>query len=141
MIINNPQLLRSLFSLIFKRNSSFRYSKLFVFSRLSWVINFLMFSKKRKHMEACRKSIKRIAGFIFKTHKKLIQKTKSNNNIEAPGWLKVFKTRLSLKKYAYELDILDKNKAEHTFKYRRNKETISDLQIEYYKGKVFLKTH
>ena len=65
MIINNPQLLRSLFSLIFKRKTSFRYSKLFVFSRLSWVINFLLFSKK-KHMETCCKSIKRITGFIFK---------------------------------------------------------------------------
>ena len=31
MIINNPQLFRS-FSLIFKKNTSFRYSKLFVFS-------------------------------------------------------------------------------------------------------------
>ena len=57
MIINNPQLLRSLFSLIFKRKTSFRYSKLFVFSRLSWVINFLMFSK-RKHMEVAAKALR-----------------------------------------------------------------------------------
>ena len=54
MIIINPQLLRSLFSLIFKRRTSFRYSKLFVFSRLSWVINFLTFSKK-KHTETILK--------------------------------------------------------------------------------------
>ena len=108
MIINNPQLLKSLFSLIFKKKTSFRYSKLFVFLRLSWVINFLMFSKK-KHMELAAKVLRELQILSLKTHKKLIEKTKSNNNIEAPGWLKVFKTKSSYEKYTYELDILDKN--------------------------------
>ena len=140
MIINNPQLLRSLFSLIFKRNSSFRYSKLFVFSRLSWVINFLMFSKT-KHMELVAQVLRELQVLSLKTHKKLINKTKSNNNIESPGWLKVFKTRLSFEKYAYELDILDKNKAEYTLLNTGEiKKQFPDLQFEYIKVS-FLKTH
>ena len=137
MIINNPQLLKSLFSLIFKRNTSFRYSKLFVFSRLSWVISFLIFSK-RKHMEIAAKVLRELQVLSLKTHKKLIKKTNSNNNIEAPGWLKVFKTKLSYENYAYELDILDKNKAEYTIlNTKQIKKQFPDLQIEYYKGVLF----
>ena len=137
MIINNPQLLSSLFSLIFKRKISFRYSKLFVFSRLSWVINFLMFSKT-KHMELAAKVLRELQVLSLKTHKKLIKKTKSNNNIESPGWLKVFKTPLSFENYSYELDILDKNKAEYTLLNTvQIKKQFPDLQIEYYKGILF----
>ena len=137
MIINNPQLLRSLFSLIFKRKTSFRYSKLFVFSRLSWVINFLMFSKT-KHMELAAQVLRELQVLSLKTHKKLINKTKSNDNIESPGWLKVFKTPLSFEKYAYELDILDKNKAEYTLLNTGEiKKQFPDLQFEYYKGVLF----
>ena len=137
MIINNPQLLRSLYSLIFKRKTSFRYSKLFVFSRISWVINFLMFSKS-KHMELAAKALRELQVLSLKTHKKLIKKTKSSNNIESPGWLKVFKTPLSFEKYAFELDILDKNKAEYTLLNTAEiKKQFPDLQIEYYKGVLF----
>ena len=137
MIINNPQLLRSLYSLIFKRKTSFRYSKLFVFSRISWVINFLMFSKT-KHMELAAKALRELQVLSLKTHKKLIKKTKSSNNVEAPGWLKVFKTPLSFEKYAFELDILDKNKAEYTLLNTAEiKKQFPDLQIEYYKGVLF----
>ena len=137
MIINNPQLLRSLYSLIFKRKTSFRYSKLFVFSRISWVINFLMFSKS-KHMELAAKALRELQVLSLKTHKKLIKKTKSSNNIESPGWLKVFKTPLSFEKYAFELDILDKNKAEYILLNTAEiKKQFPDLQIEYYKGVLF----
>ena len=137
MIINNPQLLRSLYSLIFKRMTSFRYSKLFVFSRISWIINFLMFSKT-KHMELAAKALRELQVLSLKTHKKLIKKTKSSNNIESPGWLKVFKTPLSFEKYAFELDILDKNKAEYTLLNTAEiKKQFPDLQIEYYKGVLF----
>ncbi len=137
MIINNPQLLKSLFSLIFKKNTSFRYSKLFVFSRLSWVINFLMFSK-RKHMEIAAKVLRELQVLSLKTHKKLINKTKSNNNIVSPGWLKVFKTPLSFEKYTYELNILDKNKAEYTvLNTAEIKKLFPDLQFKYYKGVLF----
>ena len=137
MIINNPQLLRSLFSLIFKRKTSFRYSKLFVFSRLSWVINFLMFSKT-KHMELAAQVLRELQVLSLKTHKKLINKTNSNYNIESPGWLKVFKTPLSFEKYAYELDILDKNKAEYTLLNTGEiKKQFPDLKFEYYKGVLF----
>ncbi len=137
MIINNPQLLKSLFSLIFKKKTSFRYSKLFVFSRLSWVINFLMFGKT-KHMELAAQALRELQVLSLKTHKKLIKKTKSYNNIVSPGWLKVFKTPLSFEKYAYELNILDKNKAEYTLLNTREiKKQFPDLQIEYYKGVLF----
>jgi D-amino-acid dehydrogenase len=137
MIINNPQLLKTLFSLIFKRKTSFRYSKLFVFLRLSWVINFLMFSKK-KHMELAAQALRELQVLSLKTHKKLIKKTKSNNNIESPGWLKVFKTQLSYENYCYELDILDKNKAEYTLLNKQEiKKQFPDLQVEYYKGVLF----
>ena len=77
MIINNPQLLKSLFSLIFKKKTSFRYSKLFVFSRLSWVISFLIFSK-RKHMEIAAKVLRELQVLSLKTHKK----RKANENAQ-----------------------------------------------------------
>ena len=50
MVINNPQLRKSLLSLVFTKQTSFRYSILFVLSRLYWVICFLIFINK-KHME------------------------------------------------------------------------------------------
>ena len=56
IIINNPQLFKSLFSLVLKK-TAFRYSKLFVISRFFWIIRFLLFSNQ-KHMEKAEKLIK-----------------------------------------------------------------------------------
>ena len=59
MVINNPQLRKSLFSLVFKKQTSFRYSILFVLSRLYWVISFLTFSNQ-KHMETSAKALREL---------------------------------------------------------------------------------
>ena len=92
MIVNNPQLLKSLFSLIFKKNIAFRYSILFVLARLSWVISFLMFSSK-KHMEKSGNALRELQVLSLECHKKLIKTTCSEENVTKPGWLKLFKTK------------------------------------------------
>ena len=49
-----------------------------------------------------------------------------------------FKTQLSYENYAYELDVLDKNKAEYTILNTEEiKKQFPDLQIEYHKGVLF----
>ena len=57
MVINNPQLRKSLFQLIFTKQTSFRYSKFFIFLRLSWILRFLIFSHKN-HMEFAAKALR-----------------------------------------------------------------------------------
>ena len=91
MIINNPLLLKSLFQLIFKNHTSFRYSKSFVFLRLIWVFHFLTFSHKN-HMKFAAKALRELQVLSLNAHQKLIKITNSNNIISRPGWLKLFKT-------------------------------------------------
>ena len=109
MIINNPELLKSLFSLILKKKTAFRYSIIFVLVRIFWVISFLRFSNQ-KHMERSAKALRQLQILSLKCHKQLIKKTFSENNITTPGWLKLFKTKESFNKYSIEMNILNKNK-------------------------------
>ena len=137
MIINNPQLLKSLFQLIFKNQTSFRYSKYFIFSRLSWILRFLMFSHKN-HMEFAAKALRELQVLSLKTHQEIIEKTNSKNNISKPGWLKLFKTINSYKKYYLELDILNKNKAEYIIlDTEQIKKQFPDLKENFFKGVLF----
>ena len=137
MIINNPQLLKSLFQLIFKKQTSFRYSKYFIFSRLSWILRFLMFSHKN-HMEFAAKALRELQVLSLKTHQEIIEKTNSKNNISKPGWLKLFKTINSYKKYYLELDILNKNKAEYIIlDTEQIKKQFPDLKENFFKGVLF----
>ena len=137
MIINNPQLLKSLFQLIFKKQTSFRYSIFFIFSRLSWILRFLMFSHKN-HMEFAAKALRELQVLSLKTHQELIEKTNSKNNISKPGWLKLFKTINSYKKYYLELDILNKNKAEYNIlDTEQIKKQFPDLKENFFKGVLF----
>ncbi len=137
MIINNPQLLKSLFQLIFKNQTSFRYSKSFIFSRLTWVLRFLMFSHKN-HMKFAAKALRELLALSLNTHKKLIKKTNSNNIISKPGWLKLFKTSESYKKYSLELEVLNKHKAKYTtLNTTQIEKQFPDLEVKFFKGILF----
>ena len=137
MIINNPQLLKSLFQLIFKNQTSFRYSKSFIFSRLIWVIRFLMFSHKN-HTKFAAKALRELQVLSLNTHKKLIKKTNSNNIISKPGWLKLFKTSESYKKYSLELEVLNKHKAKYTtLNTTQIEKQFPDLEVKFFKGILF----
>ncbi len=137
MIINNPQLLKSLFQLIFKNQTSFRYSKSFIFSRLTWVLRFLMFSHKN-HMKFAAKALRELQALSLNTHKKLIKKTNSNNIISKPGWLKLFKTSESYKKYSLELEVLNKHKAKYTtLNTTQIEKQFPDLEVKFFKGILF----
>ena len=137
MIINNPQLLKSLFQLIFKNQTSFRYSKSFIFSRLIWVLRFLMFSHKN-HVKFAAKALRELQVLSLNTHKKLIKKTNSNNIISKPGWLKLFKTSESYKKYSLELEVLNKHKAKYTtLNTTEIEKQFPDLEVKFFKGILF----
>ena len=137
MIINNPQLLKSLFQLIFKNQTSFRYSKSFIFSRLIWVLRFLMFSHKN-HMKFAAKALRELQVLSLNTHKKLIKKTNSNNIISKPGWLKLFKTSESYKNYSLELEVLNKHKAKYTtLNTTQIEKQFPDLEVKFFKGILF----
>ena len=137
MIINNPQLLKSLFQLIFKNQTSFRYSKSFIFSRLIWVLRFLMFSHKN-HVKFAAKALRELQVLSLNTHKKLIKKTNSNNIISKPGWLKLFKTSESYKKYSLELEVLNKHKAKYTtLNTTQIEKQFPDLEVKFFKGILF----
>ena len=137
MIINNPQLLKSLFQLIFKNQTSFRYSKSFIFSRLTWVLRFLMFGHKN-HMKFAAKALRELQVLSLNTHKKLIKKTNSNNIISKPGWLKLFKTSESYKKYSLELEVLNKHKAKYTtLNTTQIEKQFPDLEVKFFKGILF----
>ena len=137
IIVNNPQLLKSLFSLIFKKRTGFRYSMLFVISRFFWVVRFLMFSTQ-KHMELAAKAYKELQTLSLKTHHELIKKSSSKSLILKPGWLKLFKTDLSFQKYSSEMNILNKNKVD--YKVLNTSEIIKmvpELQAKFAKGVLF----
>ena len=137
IIINNPQLLKSLFSFIFKKKTAFRYSKLFVILRFFWIIRFLLFSNQ-KHMEKAAKAYKDLQTLSLSSHKELIKKTHSKSNILKPGWLKLFKTEESFKKYSSEIKILNKNNVEYTvLNTYEIAELVPDLNVKFWKGILF----
>ena len=137
IIINNPQLLKSLFSFIFKKKTAFRYSKLFVISRFFWIIRFLLFSNQ-KHMEKAAKAYKDLQTLSLSSHKELIKKTHSTSNVLKPGWLKLFKTEESFKKYSSEIEILNKNNVEYTvLNTFEIAELVPELNIKFSKGILF----
>ena len=137
MIINNPQLLKSLFQLIFKNHTSFRYSKSFIFSRLIWVLHFLTFSHKN-HMKFAAKALRELQVLSLNAHQKLIKITNSNNIISKPGWLKLFKTSESYKKYSLELEVLNKHKAKYTtLNTMQIEKQFPDLEVKFFKGILF----
>ena len=137
MIINNPLLLKSLFQLIFKNHNSFRYSKSFVFSRLIWVLHFLTFSHKN-HMKFAAKALRELQVLSLNAHQKLIKITNSNNIISKPGWLKLFKTSESYKKYSLELEVLNKHKAKYTtLNTKQIEKQFPDLEVKFFKGILF----
>ena len=137
MIVNNPQLLKSLFSLIFKKNIAFRYSILFVLARLSWVISFLMFSSK-KHMEKSGNALRELQVLSLECHKKLIKTTCSEENVTKPGWLKLFKTKEGFDKYGTEISLLNKNKVDYSIlESNQIRKKYPDLKEFFFKGIVF----
>jgi D-amino-acid dehydrogenase len=137
MIVNNPKLLKSLFSLIFKKQTGFSYSKLFIFLRIIWVLRFLMFSNK-SHMECAASTYRELQSLSLDAHKKLIKLTNSDNNVIKPGWLKLFKTNSSFDNYSLELDVLDRNNASYklldTDEIKKN---FPELREQFYKGVLF----
>ena len=137
MLINNPQIRKSLFSLVFTKQTSFRYSILFVLARLSWVIKFLIFSNQ-KHMEISAKALRELQIISLNCHKKLIKLTASEKNIVAPGWLKLFKTKESFNEYSFELNILNKNKVDYSIlnSHEINK-SFPDLKEDFFKAVLF----
>ncbi|MDC1086927.1 FAD-binding oxidoreductase [Alphaproteobacteria bacterium] len=137
MIVNNPQILKSLFSLIFKKQTGFAYSKSFIFLRFIWVLRFLMFSNKA-HMEFAARAYKELQTLSLDTHKKLIKLTNSANNVSKPGWLKLFKTNSSFDNYSLELDVLDRNNASYKlFDTDEIKKNFPELKEKFYKGVLF----
>jgi len=137
MVINNPQLLKSLFSLILKKQTAFRYSIFFVIARLYWVIKFLTFSNK-KHMDFSAKALRELQVLSLKCHKKLIKITDSFDNIATPGWLKLFKTKAGFKKYSIELEVLNENKVDYDLLDSIDINNLyPDLKEKFFKGISF----
>ena len=137
IVINNPQLLKSLFSLIFKTRNSFRYSKLFVITRFFWVLRFLMFSNQ-KHMENAAKAYKALQSLSLKTHHELIKKSLSTNLILKPGWLKLFKNEDSFQNYSNEMNILNKNNVNYIeLNTAQIKDKFPELKVNFAKGILF----
>ena len=137
IVINNPQLLKSLFSLIFKTTNSFRYSKLFVITRFFWVLRFLMFSNQ-KHMENAAKAYKALQTLSLKTHHELIKKSLSTNLILKPGWLKLFKNEDSFQNYSNEMNILNKNNVNYIeLNTAQIKDKFPELKVNFARGILF----
>ena len=137
IIINNPKLLKSLFSLIFKKNNSFRYSKLFVITSFFWVIRFLMFCNQ-KHMEASARAYKELQTLSLKAHNELIKKSLSNDLILKPGWLKLFESDTSFQNYSSEIDVLNKNSVDYiVLNTSQIIEKFPQLKLKFAKGVLF----
>ena len=89
-------------------------------------------------MEFAAKALRELQVLSLKTHKEIIKKTNAQNDISKPGWLKLFKTSKSYKKYYLELDILNKNKAEYTIlDTGQIKKQFPDLEENFFKGVLF----
>jgi D-amino-acid dehydrogenase len=89
-------------------------------------------------MEFAAKALRELQVLSLKTHQEIIDKTNSKNNISKPGWLKLFKTINSYKKYNLELDILNKNKAEYIIlDTEQIKKQFPDLKENFFKGVLF----
>ena len=89
-------------------------------------------------MKFAAKALRELQVLSLNAHQKLIKITNSNNIISKPGWLKLFKTSESYKKYSLELEVLNKHKAKYTtLNTMQIEKQFPDLEVKFFKGILF----
>lgn len=113
MVLNNPQLLKSLPKLLFNRKLGFRYSPIFVLKNLGWFIKFLSYCTKR-HTRHAGHALRALMVLSLARHKELIAEAGVEEIFRHQGWMKVFRTQASFEAYQHEINLLNETGVTYT---------------------------
>ena len=92
MVLNNPQLFKSLLKLLGNTSLGFRYNPFFVLKNLGWFIRFLSYCTKRHTLHAGH-ALRALMGISLERHKTLINEAGVEEIFRHQGWMKVFRTQ------------------------------------------------
>jgi len=106
VVLNNPNLLKSLPKLLLKGSKGLRYSPLFVLKRLGWFIRFLAKStaKRTYHSAVALRALQLVS---LDQHKSWIKQAGVGHLLRHAGWLKVFRTEAAFETYAREMAVME----------------------------------
>jgi D-amino-acid dehydrogenase len=108
MVINNPSLLKSLPKYLLNNKNDLRYNFFFVLRNLPKMIRFLSFCTTR-HMNHAGEALRSILLISLAKHKKWIKASKMDYLLKSEGgWLKLFRSKKTYKKYQLELALMKK---------------------------------
>ena len=106
MVLNNPELLKSLPKLLLNRTRGFRYSPLFVLKNLGWFLKFLSYCTV-SHTRHAGHALRALMQLSLDRHKDLIAEAGVGNIFRHQGWFKVFRSQASFAAYQHELELMD----------------------------------
>ena len=113
MVLNNPQLFKSLPKLLRNTSLGFRYNPLFVLKNLGWFIRFLSYCTKR-HTRHAGHALRALMGISLDRHKALITEAGVEGIFRHQGWMKVFRTEQAFDAYQHELELMDETGVPYT---------------------------
>ena len=114
MVINNPSLLKSLPKYLFNNKNDLRYNFFFVINNLPKILRFLSYCTTR-HMNHAGAALRSLLVLSLAKHKTWIKIAKIDRLLKSEGgWLKLFRSPKTYKKYKLELDLMKKLKVKFT---------------------------
>jgi len=114
MIINNPSLLKALPKYILNNKNDLRYDFFFVIRNFFKILRFLSYCT-HKHLDHAGRALRSLLLISLTKHKDWIKVSKTTHLLkEDSGWLKLFRSKKTFKKYNLELELMKKNNVKFT---------------------------
>ncbi len=105
LVLNNPDLLKILPQLLLYRFNGFRYTPSFVARRLGWFFRFLAHCTPHQARHAAQ-ALRNLQVLSLNQHKQWIKAAEVGHLLRHAGWMKVFRSQKSFRKFQYELDMM-----------------------------------
>ena len=137
LVLNNPDLWKSLPALLLGKGNGLRYSPWFVVRRLGWFAKFLVRATDRRARQAAV-ALRDLQLASLAQHKAWIKEAGADDLLHHAAWLKVFRSEDSFQSYRYELEVMDSVGVQTTIYERAQLRQLEPgLKSVYEKGVLF----
>lgn len=113
LVINNPNLLKSLPKLLLNRTPGVRVNWWFALKRLPWFFQFLSYCSQAHVLHAAA-ALRQLLILSLESHKELIRAAGAGHLLRQTGWLKLFRTEAGFTKFSKNLEIVKSYGAKFT---------------------------
>lgn len=106
LAVNNPQMLRSLPAIVFRRLPYVTYDFWYAISRTNWLLKFLCFGTSR-HAVRIAAALHALQKLSLPQHRKYIAEAKADTLLQEKGWLKVYRDTDAYRESSFERELMD----------------------------------